>query len=352
MRSASSAATYEDSDFREYQEDPSVVGINNTDPTTRLTVGKRLSDQVEFTVSQNLRENGKATFIVSYFPHRNVELRALSRDSGTVSLGIRHQVTFGGGESRPPSERRVRGRASAASRSAASIRRVAAAARAEIKIEEGDEFDFLELQKDIDRIREAFHEQGYLEARVRTRRTEAADGTVALEFIVERGPRTILEIDGIVAPAKLVEELEEAWHKNVFDQFLIDDLTQSRAAPPRHFERPGQRRRRTNRSARRRTPSGCESTSRRARRSPPVRFASPATSSSTPRALNAEIVESGLEIEAWLDRTVVEKALRQAYNEAGLPQGRSRRPAADHRRHDRRAVVRHQGRAARADHRA
>ena len=69
-------------------------------------MGKRLSDQVEFTVSQNLRENGKATFIVSYFPRRNVELRALSRDSGTVSLGIRHQVTFGGGESKPPSERR------------------------------------------------------------------------------------------------------------------------------------------------------------------------------------------------------------------------------------------------------
>ena len=69
---------YEITDFRQYQEDPSVAGINNTDPTTRLTVGKRLSDQVEFTVSQNLRENGKATFIVSYL-RRNVELRALSR---------------------------------------------------------------------------------------------------------------------------------------------------------------------------------------------------------------------------------------------------------------------------------
>ena len=97
-----------DRDFRDYQEDPTLIGNNRTDPTTRLTVGKRLSEQVEFTVSQNLRENGKATFIVSYFPRRNIELRALSRDSGTVSLGIRHQVTFGGGDSKPPSERRVR----------------------------------------------------------------------------------------------------------------------------------------------------------------------------------------------------------------------------------------------------
>jgi hypothetical protein len=44
MRSVSSAAITRHH-FREYQEDPSVAGINNTDPTTRLTVGKRLSDQ-------------------------------------------------------------------------------------------------------------------------------------------------------------------------------------------------------------------------------------------------------------------------------------------------------------------
>ncbi|HJU43700.1 MAG TPA: translocation/assembly module TamB domain-containing protein, partial [Vicinamibacterales bacterium] len=99
---------FTDRDFRDYTEDPTLIGNNRTDPTTRLTIGKRLSDQVEFTVSQNLRENGKATFVISYFPRRNIELRALSRDSGTVSVGVRHQLTFGAGESRPPSERRVR----------------------------------------------------------------------------------------------------------------------------------------------------------------------------------------------------------------------------------------------------
>jgi translocation and assembly module TamB len=97
----------------EFDEDPSLIANDGTDPTTRLTVGKRLSEQVEVTVSQNLRENGKATFVVSYFPKRNVELRALSRDSGTVSLGIRHQVTFGGSQVKPPSERRVKPKISA-----------------------------------------------------------------------------------------------------------------------------------------------------------------------------------------------------------------------------------------------
>jgi outer membrane protein insertion porin family len=307
---------YQDSDFRQYQEDPGVAGINRTDPTTRLTVGKRLSDQVEFTVSQNLRENGKATFIVSYFPKRNVELRALSRDDGTVSLGIRHQVTFGGGQSKPPSERRPRPRISRITFSGGDAA-IAATARSEIKIKEGDDFDFLELQKDIDRIREAFHAQGYLEARARTRRTEETDGTVALEFIVDRGPRTVLEITGMTAPSKLVEELDEAWHKNVFDQFLIDDLTNRvrrhlvssndlASVVVGRIDRPDGNTKRLRIDV----IPGAPVTARE------IRFAGNLEIDA--RALNAEIVESGLEIEAWLDRTVVEKALRQAYNEAGF----------------------------------
>jgi outer membrane protein assembly factor BamA len=307
---------FADRDFRDYQEDPADIGLNRTDPTTRLTVGKRLSDQVEFTVSQNLRENGKATFIVSYFPRRNIELRGLSRDSGTVSLGVRHQVTFGGGESKPPSQRRVRPRISGITFSGVDPA-IASVARAEIKIEEGDEFDFLELQQDIDRIRAAFHAQGFLEARVRTRRVEAADGTVSVEFIVDRGPRTILEIAGVVAPSSLVEELEEAWHQNVFDQFLIDDLTNR----VRRFlvdsndlanvvvgtiDRPAPDTKRLRIEV---TP-GAPVTGRE------IRFAGNLELDA--ERLSTEITQQGLEIEAWLDRTVIEVALRQVYIQEGF----------------------------------
>ena len=71
-----------------------------------------------------------------------------------------------------------------------------------------------------------FHPLGHLEARVRTRRAEGeAPNTVNIEFRVERGPRTELQIVGATLPQSEIAELEEAWHRNVFDQFLIDDLT-------------------------------------------------------------------------------------------------------------------------------
>lgn len=302
---------------RDFREDSSLAGSDRQDPTTRLTIGKRVSDQVEFTVSQNLRENGKATFIVSYFPIRNVELRALSRDSGTLSLGIRHQITFGGGVSKPPSERRVRPAITTITVTGVEPA-MAAAVQAQIKLEAGDTFDFLELQNDIDRIRESFHEQGFLEARVRTRRTETEDArSVALEFIVSRGPTTRLQFDGFNAPSGLIEELEEAWHKNVFDQFLIDDLTHR---VRRHLvtsgdlgsivvgtiDRPDAETKRLRIEV---TP-GAPVTGRE------IRFAGNAEMDT--ELLEAAIAEAGVEIEAWLDRTVVDRALRQAYNEEGF----------------------------------
>jgi outer membrane protein insertion porin family len=307
---------FTDRDFRDYQEDPSLLG-NDTDPTTRLTIGKRLSDQVEFTVSQNLRENGKATFVVSYFPRRNIELRGLSRDSGTVSLGVRHQLTFGGGESRPPSERRVRPVISEITFPGADPE-TEAVARAEIKLESGDEFDFLNLQNDVDRIREAFHELGHLEARVRTRRVESGDTrSVALEFRVDRGPLTILEIDGIVPPANLVEELEEAWHRNVFDQFLVEDLTHR---VRRHLVDEGElanvvvgqidRPAANTKRLRIEVTPGAPVTAREIRVSGNIELDA--------ARLDAEVAAAGLEIEGWLDRTLVERALRQAYQEEGF----------------------------------
>jgi outer membrane protein assembly factor BamA/autotransporter translocation and assembly factor TamB len=305
---------FEDRDFR---DDPTLIGNNATDPTTRLTVGKRLSDQVEFTVSQNLRENGKATFVVSYFPRTNIELRALSRDSGTISLGVRHQITFGGGQSRPPSERRVRPTISAITVTGVDPA-TAAAAQAEIKIDVGDEFDFLNLQRDIDRIRESFHAQGFLEARIRTRRTEAEDAkTLAVEFGIDRGPQTILQLEGFAAPADLVDELEEAWHQNVFDQFLIDDLTHR---VRRHLvssndlgsivvgriDRPNPDTKRLRIDV----IPGAPVTGRE------IRFAG--NTELDKARLDAEIAEAGLDVEAWLDRTLVERTLKQVYSEEGF----------------------------------
>lgn len=307
---------FHDTDF-DYLDDPTLVGTSQTDPTTRLTVGKRLSDQVEFTVSQNLRENGKATVIVSYFPKSNVELRGISRDTGTLAVSARHQVTFGGGVRKAAVERRVRPKITAVTVNGPDPSAFATARRG-IKLGVGDEFDFLKLQRDVDRIRDDFSKLGHFEARVRTRRTDAADGaSVAIDFVVDPGPKTVLALTGLTPPPALVAELQEAWHKNTFDQFLIDDLTHR---VRRHLvtsgdlgsivvgriDRPSPDIKRLRIDV---TP-GAPVTGREIRFTGNVELES--------ARLLAEIQRAGVEVEAWLDRAVAERVLRDVYTEEGF----------------------------------
>jgi outer membrane protein insertion porin family len=211
-----------DLDFR---EDPSLIA-DTTDPAARLTIAKRLSDEVEFTVSQNLRESGKTTFVVSVFPVTNFEIRGISRDNSTLVFGIRHRVTIG--SSRSLTERPKPPVVSAVTFDTNDPIVQATLAKNPVHMKAGDRFDFIELQKDVDRLREALHEQGYYEARVRTRRQEAEDRqSVALEYRVDRGPHTTVDVRGVELTAKELKDLEEAWVKGiVFDRFLVDDLVQ------------------------------------------------------------------------------------------------------------------------------
>jgi outer membrane protein assembly factor BamA/autotransporter translocation and assembly factor TamB len=210
----------------DFREDPSLIA-DETDPAARLTIAKRLSDQVEVTVSQNLRESGKTTVVLSVFPVSNFEIRTLSRDNATLVFGLRHRVTIGGGRA-ALTERPKPPVISAVTVSSDDPAVKAATTRKQLRLKAGDRFDFLELQRDVDRVREALHAQGYYEARVRTRRTESEDRqSVAIEYRIDRGPRTTVEVRGVQLSTKELKELEDAWVRGViFDRFLVEDLSQ------------------------------------------------------------------------------------------------------------------------------
>jgi outer membrane protein assembly factor BamA/autotransporter translocation and assembly factor TamB len=306
--------SYTDRDFR---DDPSLAaGNQNLDPTTRLTIGKRLSDQVEVTISQNLRESGKTTFIVSYLPRHNVEVRALSLDNATASLGIRHQVTLGHGSTTRPVEKRVRPTVKAITFGNVDPA-LEAESRNHLRVKPGDEFDYLKLQRDVDRLRESFHARGYYEARVRTKRIEDTDtNEITLEYRVEQGPRTTLQVVGLALPAKEQEDLQEAWGHTAFDRFLIDELTnrvrryvvttgELSSVVVGTIDRSvaGTKRLRID------VTPGVPVSGRE------IRF--DGNTEIPSRRLDAEVASSGVELEAWLDRTVVERTIRTLYNEQG-----------------------------------
>lgn len=207
----------------EFREDPSATAQDQTNIVTRLTLTRRLRDNVEFTLSQNLAENGKTTFIVSYYPLTNLELRLVSRDDGTQAVGVRHQITFGG-DARP---------AVAAPREVVTVSEVRLEGalapftedelRPTLRVAAAKPFDYFDWQRDLDGLTARYVERGFFEARVRGRREDLSPGTIRVVYTVAPGPATRIVVDGFDVPPADLQAIRQAWTRGVFDRFIVDD---------------------------------------------------------------------------------------------------------------------------------
>ena len=203
----------------------------DTDPSTRLTVAKNLSRNVELLFSQSLRNTGDITWIAIYRPIRTIEVRGTTEDDTSRAYEFRHELNFGRApvagttpaSDRPNPSPRVTGVAFTGSPGFTE-----AELRDRVGLERGDRFDFYRWQQDQDRLVAFYHDRGFLEARVSARRQETTgrdtEPGVNLEYRIERGPLTTLTVDGFVLPGDVVERMKSAWAESVFEGFLLEDL--------------------------------------------------------------------------------------------------------------------------------
>ena len=201
-------------------QDAGQLAAENQDPTTRLTLSKRVRPDVEVIISQDLSKSG-LTGVVSYRPWRGLELRGTQRDNSDRNYAIRHQITFGA-VATPVTAKRQLPRVGAVE-----IDGVPAdepALRRLLKMVPGKKFDFIDWREDLDRLRAWYHERQRLEARVRASRAERPDGTMALTYRITPGPETVLVLDRVPESKKLRRALEDAWTSAVYDRFLTDEL--------------------------------------------------------------------------------------------------------------------------------
>ena len=201
---------------------------NDVDPTTRLTVGRRLNDQLMVIVSQNLRENDRFS-VVSYLVRDGIEVRVLFIDEVDRGYEVRHALEFG---APPTSERDITGpdrqRAVftvAAVRFGGDTGYHVDRLTAETRLGPGDTFDFYRWQQDQDRLLRFYSDEGYREARITSRRTEGpGSDELTLDYAVTPGPLTRLVFEGDELPDAVRARLERAWELSVFDGFLMDEM--------------------------------------------------------------------------------------------------------------------------------
>ena len=216
----------QDVDRGAFRTDSSLVA-SETNPAARLTVGRNLSEEVQLVASQNLRESGLLTWIVSYLPVRDVELRGVDDDENDRSYEFRHALSLG------MPVRPVTAPTKAESRREPEIAAIRFSGEPGFDVEELDdfldlnaqeEFDFYRWQRDRSRLETLYHERGYLEAQVRARRFDDTADRVTLEYEIRQGPSAVLTIEGHALSRSTVDQMREAWADAVFDGFLREEL--------------------------------------------------------------------------------------------------------------------------------
>jgi outer membrane protein assembly factor BamA len=208
-------------------DDPTLVA-GDVNPASRLTVGKRVGDRVELAYSQDLSQNG---FVMSttYFAPLGISMRALLLDNEDRSYEFRHEPPIGAPRRPRPAPRPAV--TVAAIRFSGNIGFSESELRDQLRLSSGDRFDFAAWQADGDRLRRFYQARGYVESRVRARRTVAEQvdpgataGTVTLEYTIERGRATGLEVSGYPLPDEVRQRIIGRWASSVFDRFLERDV--------------------------------------------------------------------------------------------------------------------------------
>ena len=195
-----------------------------------------------------------------------------------------------------------------------------AALREVLSLQAGDTFDFRRWQDDRGRLAARLHAQGFLEARVGTRRTPGPDErTVGLTYEVDRGPRTRLTVTGWRLPDGVRRDLETIWTRAVFDTFLTAELAARVAA---HLAGEGYLRATVD--VRITGPAGPAPLVKEVRvsiepgaRSAERRLAFEGATAGEEAALRALAADRGLEAAAWTDPERLVTAARDWYRSRG-----------------------------------
>jgi outer membrane protein insertion porin family len=217
------------------QIDPTLLN-GTADPTARLTVSKRVAQDLLFTYSAALGESGEEVYQIEYNPGRFWDLIGTRDLDGSVGADVRirrrwrgwgwgnERITAPGAEAPAEPAGRMR---------VGSIRVVTdvltdkeKSLRRRLKFEAGDPLVRGDLLEGREKLRLHYVEHGYPAAQVDVVESEPKPGPpvlVDVTYTIVAGPRYELEIEGDVRQRRIRKAVEAAWQEPVLLEELVDE---------------------------------------------------------------------------------------------------------------------------------
>lgn len=206
-------------------------------PEARLTVGRHITPELEFILSQNLKQSQYTTVILNYKPLREINLRAVKQDNDAYHFDVQHEVRFGLAKKpvAPPGKKEARSRVVKNLVLEGNLGLDESTVRRSLKLSPGKRFDFFRYHDDLDRLRRLYEKHDYLSHSISAKREEK-DGGLTLVYRVESGPKILLGYEGAKVPAALKKRIRALWVEGRLRSLAGDDI---REEIRRHFSRQG-----------------------------------------------------------------------------------------------------------------
>lgn len=202
------------------------LSATDLDPVARLNVTKTFGRSLDVLYSQSLSKSDDNAWVVTYrtgWKRLDVRATVKTRQGGT--LEVRQELTFGGGATPPPRRRRVDTRPRVVDVTFSGLdANDERDSRQQMRLRAGKRFDVFEWRRDQERIAAMFRKRDRQRVTVSSyRRDVGRPGEVAIDYVVDPGPVTTLDVSGATLSARALGDMREAWSQIGVDEFLEEE---------------------------------------------------------------------------------------------------------------------------------
>jgi len=195
-----------------------------TDPTARVTVGKRLTGKLTATYSRTLSANEVDLYQFRYEPRERLALVGRNDQENDLLAEILYNRRFYMGPQRPPTPagsrlegRKVREVSFSGNREVSTGR-----LRKDLGLHSGDDFRRSRLLSGLDEVRDRYLVKGYPEAQIESS-VVRQDNVVVVGVEVTEGRHVEIRLDGWFLRKDVRRELLALWRDSIFPDTIAED---------------------------------------------------------------------------------------------------------------------------------
>jgi outer membrane protein assembly complex protein YaeT len=202
--------------------DGSLIASKNN-PGARLTVGQRLTSNLELILSQDLKQAQNRSWILDYTPFTNLTIQGIKQDNEQYSAALMHDIRFRLGSVGSGSKTRVVKKSSPKLVKVGDIRFngdigiPGSTLQSTLKLQKGRTFNYFKFQADLERLRNLYLKNNYLWADIKPKRLKD-NGKTSIIYTIDAGPQIFLEFRGSVLPRHFKKKLVKLWSEGQFVQ--------------------------------------------------------------------------------------------------------------------------------------